>query len=472
MKRRNDLAAGAQIRLRFHAMNSCVCALLMTVGASPFAASQEASVPVSPADVVSALALVPGSIPAELAGVNAATAGNAWEGWLARRREEMRRRLEQGDEDSLVNLWMYGTSFTKWPAVGTKELADQVRTDELLNARLNDFLDGIASPRGNERLAVGRSLVEGRGIDAATPQGREQLRDTLLAARARALEEFRRTDRVLASARQSGVSGAEVAAHATIFQKRGLSSDTSVLVNFAVERALIQLKTAKVFEPSSIQRVAIVGPGLDFVNKADGHDVYSQQTIQPFAIIDSLRHLGLAAQGLRVVTLDINPRVTRHIQEARERANRGARYVLHLPLSTDEQWTNDLRLYWHRAGHNIGQTRPSLRPLTDTKVRVIDVGSDVVMSVVPQSLDIVSERLAVLNGDVFDMVIATNVFVYYDEFEQALAMLNVARMLRPNGVLLANTNVAAAPLMRPQVGYLPVIYSERQGDIVFVSQRQ
>jgi chemotaxis methyl-accepting protein methylase len=50
-------------------------------------------------------------------------------------------------------------------------------------------------------------------------------------------------------------------------------------------------------------------------------------------------------------------------------------------------------------------------------------------------VDIVTERL---DGQSFDLVIATNVFIYYDRFEQALAMANVEAMLKPGGFLLAN----------------------------------
>jgi chemotaxis methyl-accepting protein methylase len=35
-------------------------------------------------------------------------------------------------------------------------------------------------------------------------------------------------------------------------------------------------------------------------------------------------------------------------------------------------------------------------------------------------------------------VIATNVFIYYDELDQALAMSNVEAMLKPGAFLLAN----------------------------------
>ena len=50
-------------------------------------------------------------------------------------------------------------------------------------------------------------------------------------------------------------------------------------------------------------------------------------------------------------------------------------------------------------------------------------------------VNIVTERL---DGEAFDLVIATNVFIYYDVLEQALAMSNVEAMLKPGAFLLAN----------------------------------
>jgi hypothetical protein len=38
----------------------------------------------------------------------------------------------------------------------------------------------------------------------------------------------------------------------------------------------------------------------------------------------------------------------------------------------------------------------------------------------------------------FDMVVATNVLVYCDRFQQALAMASIAHMLNGGGILLAN----------------------------------
>jgi chemotaxis methyl-accepting protein methylase len=56
--------------------------------------------------------------------------------------------------------------------------------------------------------------------------------------------------------------------------------------------------------------------------------------------------------------------------------------------------------------------------------------------------NIVTQRL---DGEPFDLIIATNVFIYYDVFEQALAMSNVEAMLKPGAFLLANVS---APNLR------------------------
>jgi hypothetical protein len=45
----------------------------------------------------------------------------------------------------------------------------------------------------------------------------------------------------------------------------------------------------------------------------------------------------------------------------------------------------------------------------------------------------------------FDLIIATNVFVYYDVFEQSLAGVNLAAMLRRGGLLLSNNLVYELP---------------------------
>lgn len=59
---------------------------------------------------------------------------------------------------------------------------------------------------------------------------------------------------------------------------------------------------------AAVRQRAIVGPGLDFADKLRGYDFYPPQTIQPFAVIDSLIHHGLSdAATLRVTAFDLSP---------------------------------------------------------------------------------------------------------------------------------------------------------------------
>jgi chemotaxis methyl-accepting protein methylase len=60
-------------------------------------------------------------------------------------------------------------------------------------------------------------------------------------------------------------------------------------------------------------------------------------------------------------------------------------------------------------------------------------------------LNIVTDRI---DTEAFDLVIATNVFIYYDVLDQALALSNVEAMLKPGALLLANFSAAALKSVR------------------------
>jgi hypothetical protein len=266
---------------------------------------------------------------------------------------------------------------------------------------------------------------------------------------------------------------AHLEAHSTIFRERGLSSDTSLLVDHALDRTLSVLAAARVLPRLGVRCVAIIGPGLDVINKADGHDFYPLQSIQPFAVLDSLLRLELAAPSIEVLALDVSPRVTSHLDAARSDAARGVSYQLTMPLSDDERWTSDLRQYWEALGGRIGSAAavPRTPSVTRARVRAVAVQPRWVERVRPVVIDVVSERLS-MGTERCDLVIATNVFVYYDIVEQALASANLAAMVRPGGVLLSNNDLHVSSPWSPTVGHLGVTYSDRQGDNVFVYQRQ
>jgi hypothetical protein len=68
--------------------------------------------------------------------------------------------------------------------------------------------------------------------------------------------------------------------------------------------------------------------------------------------------------------------------------------------------------------------------------------------------------------------VATNVLVYYDVFEQALALSNIAAMLREGGVFLTNNAVLPTPPMKASAEYLKVGHSPQRYDELLWYQRE
>jgi len=57
------------------------------------------------------------------------------------------------------------------------------------------------------------------------------------------------------------------------------------------------MKARGLLKAGAVMRVGIIGPGLDFTDKQEGFDFYPIQTVQPFAVMDSLLRLSLATPG-------------------------------------------------------------------------------------------------------------------------------------------------------------------------------
>ncbi|MGH9198483.1 MAG: hypothetical protein ACRD1T_22465, partial [Acidimicrobiia bacterium] len=218
--------------------------------------------------------------------------------------------------------------------------------------------------------------------------------------------------------------------------------------------------------PSSIRRVAIIGPGLDFVDKDVGYDFYPVQSLQPFAVIDTLLRLDLARiDQLEITTLDVSRRVNDHLRRARSRAQSGAGYTLQLPLDPTRNWTSEARAFWKRFGDQVGIEIPPVplpAALKSVMTRAVRVDPRVVRHISPENVNIVLQRL---ERPSLDLIVATNVFVYYDLFEQSLAAANVRAMLASEGLLLSNNILLELPALGlKSVGYLGTTYSDRRDD--------
>ena len=89
----------------------------------------------------------------------------AWNSWTRKQDKAIRARLEQGDLDSMVNLLLFGTSFTRQPRIAIENITEAARKG-VLRARVDDLITGLRNPGGNERLAFLNALMRSRGFDA------------------------------------------------------------------------------------------------------------------------------------------------------------------------------------------------------------------------------------------------------------------------------------------------------------------
>lgn len=408
----------------------------------------------------------------------------AWPAWVAKRDAQIRARLARGDEDSLVYLWLFGTSFTKQPRATAAHIAalrDPGKGETLLIDRLDDLVSAAAAAKANERLQFVRRHLRGKGIDITTAAGRMKARAFLVKARERVIAENAEFRRVAEAGRRSAQTEVALGMWATLFSDRGLSSDTRLTASFAIDAALSAISEQRVMPSDSVRRAAIVGPGLDFTDKAEGFDFYPQQTIQPFALVDTLLRLELAkTDEFRLTTYDLSPRVNAHLDAAVARAAAGSGYTLQLPRPDGDAapgWQPDLVKYWESFGERVGRAAPPAAlpaGLTGVRVRSVTVSPIIVGAIAPRDLNIIVQRERLADAERYDLIVATNVLVYYDAYEQAMALANIASMLRPGGLFLTNYAVAPSAAMEPLPQLTTRVFFDNQGngDSVFCYRRR
>jgi hypothetical protein len=403
----------------------------------------------------------PGDVlPAELRSPNEAK----WRAWSQQQDKSIRARLQQGDLDSMVNLLLYGTSFTKQPRIKVEAFTEASKAG-ILRARVNDLVAGLRSPGDNERLTFLNGLLRSQGIDPSSPG------DTgvfLYNNLQRVLQEMgslaKRGEEAKRLVQPDVVRPDAVPDPAAIFnwrpgllRDRGVSLDTGIFPNFSIEQALRDLKNRGVLRERQVVRVAVIGPGLDFSDKNEqaSFDYYPQQTLQPFALYDSLIRLELAkANAVSMSIFDISPRVIDHIQRARERARKKTGYVIQLPREVAHPWPAELNAFWHSLGDRVGTEVAPIPPPNVLQganggqgldTRAVRIRPDVVLALQPVDLNIVLERIPLAEADRFDLIVGTNIFIYYDAFERSLALENVGAMLKRGGLLLTNDRLPEVP---------------------------
>ena len=120
-----------------------------------------------------------------------------------------------------------------------------------------------------------------------------------------------------------------------------------------------------------------------------------------------------------------------------------------LSRNIERPWSPELFEYWEQFGNWIGERAAKVPPAPPgagrVDVRGVSIRPSVVLSVTPVDLNVVTERIEPGEVEQFDLIIATNILLYYDVFEQMMASANIARMLKPGGFFITNNRVFELP---------------------------
>lgn len=409
-------------------------------------------------------------LPAELQKLDSERMMSSWPMWVQNRDREVRARLDQGEEDTLTNLLRFGVTYTKQPRIDWPSLfqyGQNAGITFMAQQRTDDLIRILANPGTNEHFLTMRAFLEKKGFAFKTARERDGVRKYLLANLSRMQAEFagyREKMRALQASKAEESKLMELDSH--LFEKRGISLDTNIRPNFAIDQALRDLAGRGLLKTRKVYRVAIIGPGLDFVNKEEGADFYPPQTIQPFAVMDSLLRYGLAdPTTLEIVTYDISSSVNQHIHSARRNAAANRGYTIQLPLDGTKIWSSEFTAYWNKFGDQIGapaKAFPVPQETPELKIRAVRIRPEFLIKVSPEDMNVVFQREPLPETRQFDMIIGTNIFVYYGPFEQALARANLSSMVRPAGFLLSNNFLAGEGLSElRQEGRTTVALSKR-----------
>lgn len=367
-------------------------------------------------------------------GVTAAT----FDSRIAALSREARSRVRQGDMEHLIHYVLQSMRFTRLPPIepalsakafveARKSGAFDATPPPAVEARFTAFLKAVDSSDRDPRLGYFRALL----AETASGVDRRVILRTHYVRVANFLYDKEFVQRLRPEAA------------AALYRTRGLSTDTAVESGYSVH---VGLGVLKALEPSRrIRRVLIVGPGIDLAPRTGLLEAGPPQSYQPWAVIDALVSMGLSTVGdLEVVGADINPRVVDHLRAARQ-SPPVLRLVSGLAESGGVAFSSDYRDYFAGLGRSLGTIRQGGKAPPGHLAKSVTVSRKAAALLRSELLNIVTERLDLVDGERFDLVIATNILPYFAGTELLLALSNISAMLSPGGLLLHNEMRSSLP---------------------------
>ena len=114
-------------------------------------------------------------LPAGLKSSDLSVQRKAWPDWVAAHDREIRGRLLQGDEDTVVNWLMFGTSFTKEPRALFEVPEKSSELPKVVSRRIADLMTALRSAHPDERSTFARQLLLNQGYRLDTARERTRL---------------------------------------------------------------------------------------------------------------------------------------------------------------------------------------------------------------------------------------------------------------------------------------------------------
>jgi hypothetical protein len=306
-------------------------------------------------------------------------------------------REREGENDHLIYYILQSRQFTNAapvePALSAKAFVSSGGIGPVVLRRFRDFL---AARAAGERMTYLRGL-----IPASAPM------PFLKAEYARAMR---------------SLYTKEFENDPTFYQSRGYSTDTQVPANYAVWTALSALRQRH--PELRMNRVLVIGPGLDFAPRTSLDERYPPQSYQPFAIADALLSLGLSTNP-KIHCLDINDRVIDFFHHFPRRKPP----ILYLFSPPGDP---DYLQYFEGLGRAIGVSHPN-----GSLEKQIRVRNEVAASITAEKLNVITRRPVDATAP-YDLAVATNVLLYFNDAELELALSNISSVLTNGGYLLHN----------------------------------
>src|SRR5262245_38571097 len=173
-------------------------------------------------DVQTVLASLTDTLPAELKSSDLSARRKAWADWVIGHDRDIRGRLVRGDEDTIINWLLFGTSFTQQPSVLLQTPATAEGLSRLIPSRTKDLISTLESSDLNARTVVARGLRICQEYQFNTIEERARLERHLFAEVERVVAE-RQKYFLREQAFAAGNVVEQIMVQSTLFRVRGLS---------------------------------------------------------------------------------------------------------------------------------------------------------------------------------------------------------------------------------------------------------